>query len=664
MPGIISGNQDSPAAIMAIIAAGIAGSAAATATNQELFATVIIAIALTTLLTGVFYTILGRFELGSLVRFLPYPVIGGFLAGTGWLLVVGAVGLMADLPVNLDGLAELVGAGTLWRWLPGLLFALVLMVGLERIGHAFALPGALIVAVLVFYIVAWFKGYSVGQLEDQGWLIGPFPGGNLLQPLPWGELNNVDWGAILGQLPNIGTLVLLSAVGLLLNASGLEIVAQKDIDINRELRAGGVANLVVGFTGGLVGFHMLSLSSLRIRLGPGGRLAGIVVALICLFVLVAGAGILSLFPKVIGGGLLLYLGLAFLKEWVYDTWFRLPLIEYSVIVFILIIIISVGFLEGIAVGIVAAIVLFVVAYSRVDVVRNELTGRHVSSRLSRSLQAQSYLYDHGDSLYILRLQGFIFFGTADRLLNQVRDRLNDPDLTAVEYITLDLHRVTGLDFTALTSLSKMRMLVVESGAMLVIVEASDVVRQQLQRGGLPADDYIRYLDTLDRGLEWIEERVLAAVEPSDVESPQTLTEQLSGQRLDADGLRRMFSLLERLEMGQGEYLMKQGDSPGDLYFIESGQATAQLEYPDRPPVRLQTMGGGHVLGELGFYLNQPRTASVIMDEPGVVYRLTRTRLEEMEMEAPDSASLIHRLIVHLLAERVTHLVNTVNALEQ
>jgi SulP family sulfate permease len=486
----------------------------------------------------------------------------------------------------------------------------------------------------------------------------------MADPLPWNELGQVKWAAIASQLPNVGTLILLSTVGILLNASGLEIVARKDIDINRELRGGGVANLVVGSVGGLVGYHWLSLSSLRIRLGPGGRLAGIVVAIICLFVLVAGAGFLSLFPKMIGGGLLLYLGLTFLKEWVYDTWFRLPLIEYSVIFFILVVIIGVGFLEGIAVGVVAAIVLFVVAYSRVNVVRNVLSGRHVSSRASRDIQAQQYLYEQGESLYILRLQGFIFFGTADRLLNQVRDRLENPDLPDVRVVLLDLRRVTGLDSTALTSLSKMRLLVLERTATLLMVEASDAVRQQLQRGGLPAGEYVRYHDTLDRGIEWVENTQLARANWPDRGSVQSIVDQLGSRLPDTAGLDILASLLERLEMEQGEYLMKQGDAATDLFFIESGQVTAQLEYNDRPPVRLQTMGGGHVLGELGFYLDQPRTASVIMDEPGVVYRLTRKRLGQMENQEPEIASLVHRLIVHLLAERVTHLVNTVNALEQ
>ncbi len=122
--------------------------------------------------------------------------------------------------------------------------------------------------------------------------------------------------------------------------------------------------------------------------------------------------------------------------------------------------------------------------------------------------------------------------------------------------------------------------------------------------------------------------------------------------------------MERLEVSEGDYLMKQGDAPSDLFFIESGQATAQLEPRGGSPIRLQSMGGGHVLGELGFYLNQPRTASVIMDTPGVVYRLSLRRLEQIEKEAPDAASLLHRLIVNLLAERVTHLVNTVEALER
>ena len=92
--------------------------------------------------------------------------------------------------------------------------------------------------------------------------------------------------------------------------------------------------------------------------------------------------------------------------------------------------------------------------------------------------------------------------------------------------------------------------------------------------------------------------------------------------------------------------------------------TAQLEFADRKPVRLETMRGGRVVGEIGFYLNQPRTAAVVTDEVSTVYRLSRASLKKMEQNDPEAASAFHQGIIRLVSERLTHLINTVDALQQ
>ena len=95
------------------------------------FATVLVAIGMSTLLTGIVFFALGRFRLGSLIRFIPYPVIGGFLAGSGWILSQGSITVMTGLPLTLDNLPALIGPDMVVKWLPGLGFACALMVTLR-----------------------------------------------------------------------------------------------------------------------------------------------------------------------------------------------------------------------------------------------------------------------------------------------------------------------------------------------------------------------------------------------------------------------------------------------------------------------------------------------------------------------------------------------------
>jgi SulP family sulfate permease len=141
--------------------------------------------------------------------------------------------------------------------------------------------------------------------------------------------------------------------------------------------------------------------------------------------LLAGAPLLALFPKPILGGLLLFMGLSFLVEWVIDAWFKLPRADYAVVLLILVVIGATNFLIGVGVGLVAMVVLFVVNYSRVDVVRHALSGAEMKSNVERCAYHRRVSRKLGQHIYILELQGFVFFGTANTLLEWIRARVTD-----------------------------------------------------------------------------------------------------------------------------------------------------------------------------------------------------------------------------------------------
>ncbi|MCB9434377.1 MAG: SLC26A/SulP transporter family protein [Ardenticatenaceae bacterium] len=657
LPGALGNSQDIPSAILAGIVVTISQSIAGSAPPQEVFLTNIAAISTATLATGIFLWILGQFKLGSLVRFFPYPVVGGFLAGTGWLITKGAFSMMANQPLSIAFLQQ----DMLLRWVPGLVFALALFLILRYANHSLIIPGMVIGGTLLFYLVAFLSG-SAANLSAQGWVLGPFPQGGLWHPISLASLDKVHWSAIGNQAINLTTIPIMSAMALLLNGTGLELATQRDMNLNHELKITGIANIFVGLTGGVAGYHSLGSSSINYKLGVNGRLAGLITTLICLIALLFGASALSLFPKVVLGGLLLYLGLSFLKDWVYHAWFRLPKLDYFVVILILLVTAFVGFLEAVGVGLVTAVILFVINYSRIDIVRHELSGTTLHSRVTRPPRQQQLLDQHGDHLYILRLQGFIFFGTADNLLNTIRSRINHSDLSAPRYIILDFRRVTAIDSTASLSFSKLKQLAEAKDIILVLAEMSPTIQQQLQKGDFGASSHIHIAPDLDRALEWCEQQLLQTFDTT----PNT-TQEL-GQRLQMlltnnGKVKELVNYLERQEVPPGHYLIKQGDAPDALYFIESGQVTAQLERPNQEPIRLQTMRGGHVVGEIGFYLGQQRSAAVVADEPSIVYRLSLDTLKQMEANDSDIASTLHQLIVHRLAERVNHLVTAVNALQ-
>jgi SulP family sulfate permease len=659
-PGLVAGLQDSAVAILALVSAAIVQSMPASATPQETFATVVAAVALASLLTGVAFLILGYFKLGDLIRYIPYPVIGGFLAGTGLLLVQGAVLVMIDAPLG----PSLTRPDLLAKWLPGLAFAVLLLVVSRRSGHFLIMPGMLLAASVIFFVVLWLAHITTAEATAQGWLLGSLPEGGLWQPPTLSDLGRVNWSVLRGQVGSLAAIVLVSVLSLLLNATGIELVTGHEMDLNRELTVAGVANLVAGLGGGMVGFHVLSDTALVHKMGVRGRMGGIVLSAVCGAVLLAGGALLSLFPNFVLGGLLLFLGLGFLIEWVYDAWFTLPRIDYLLVVLILVVIGAVGFLQGVGLGVVVAVILFVVDYSRIGVVKHQLSGISHRSNVERPRLYRQLLRRKGHWLHILKLHGFIFFGTANRLFEQVRRRANDLSSPSPRYVVLDFRLVTGLDSSAAFSFAKMRQLAEREDIVLVFTHLSTEIRRQLEKVAFEGGE-VRVFPDLDHGVEWCEDQMIATFESVGLAvRPQTLMQQLGDALSQADGFADLRKYLSRKEVQPGDCLVRQGDAPGGIYFIETGRVTCQLELADGSTVRLRTMDAGTVVGELGTYLNAPATASVVAGQPTTLLHLSVDALRQMEAEDPALALAFHRFMAELMAERVASTNDTIEALLQ
>lgn len=652
-PGMIATTQDGPAIVIALVAATLAAVAPA---GSATYATVVATIALTTLASGATFVVLGQLRLGSLVRYLPYPLVGGFLAGTGWLLALGGISVMTGVTPDIRSLPSLLAPTVLPQWLPGMLLAAVITVALRRSRHALVLPGLLVGAGALFYGWMWITGTTLAAAQGRGWLLGPFPDQALWAPVTPALLDQVGWGTIAGQTGTLATAIAIGVIGLLLNVSGLELVRREEIDLNRELRAAGLAQLAAGVLGSPPGYHMLSLSLLGHRMGARSRLFGGVVSAIFGAAFLFGADLLALVPRVVLGGMVSYLGLSLLVEWLYDAWFRLPRLDYALIALILTLIALFGILPGMMAGLLIAVALFVVAYSRVDAVKHALSGSSIKSRMTRAVKQQRLLREHGNQILVVQLQGFLFFGTAHTLFQRLRRRVADTQLPRLRFLLIDFRLVPGLDSTALLSAAKVVQLADDAGFVLVFTGLAPQLLEQFERGLLQnvGSTRIRIFPDQDRGLEWCENQLLAVLD----NQPDSELSELMPE------LDHLLARFERREVAPGDYLMRQGDEPDDMFFVASGQVTAWLEPADGSPVRLETMRGGRFVGELGFFLGRRRTAAVVADEPSTLYRITKRDLQRLEQSDPAAAAEFHQLVARLLSERVVHLIDTVDALQR
>ncbi|MGE5072120.1 MAG: SulP family inorganic anion transporter, partial [Anaerolineae bacterium] len=615
------------------------------------------------LLMAATFLLLGWFKASGFVRYIPYPVVGGFLAGTGFLLAKGAFSVMTGMSMRLADVPRLLEPEQLVRWLPGMSLALVLLVLLRRSRNALIMPATLVAAAVIFYVCLLVSGTSVAHALKVGWLLGPFPRGGLYRPLGPADLLMVDWVAILHQVDKIATILVLSVVALLLNAGGLEVTVRQDIDLDQELRSAGLANLLAGLGGAAVGYEALSLSVLAQRIGGRTRLSGLISAFVCGIVLLFGASVVSYIPKMVLGGTLLYLGLAFLIEWLIDAWRTLPAVDYVLVWFILAIIVAFGFLQGITAGVFIAAIFFVIAYSRVNIISNVLNGRNYHSNVDRPTAHRELLAQHGEEIYILRLQGFIFFGTIQNILQHVRARLaKQPKLC---YLVIDFHRVTRLDSSAVFGITRLRQLAMTNSVWMVWTQVPSAIQQQLRAGGLvdETDESFIILPTLDHGMEWCENKQLAGQGITDITGfVELVQEQLRRELRGRGDVDRMMKYLERRTLEKGEYLIHEGDPGNEMYFVETGMLSVQLEMPDGQVMRLRTIRGGATVGEISLYLGTRRTSSVVASRATTVYGLTAEALDAMRTNDPEMAAILHEWIARLLAERLTENNRTIEAL--
>lgn len=649
MPWTIAGPQDITGAILGLAAASIA-TRMPPAANYT-FLTVVLVMGVTSLSTGAVFLILGSFRLGDLIRYVPYPVIGGFLAGTGWLLVKGGVVIMTGTSLSWTTISAYGRGGMVTKWMLVTVLAALLVWGSRRYRHPLVVPAALAAIVALFYLVLLASGSSLGGAEAGGWLLGPFPRGDLWKPWTLEALGRADWGQLSHQAGTVASAVVVGVLALLLNATGIEMAVDGDLNLNRELRAAGAANVLIGVAGGMPGYHKLSATALAHSLGARTRMVAVVAAGVCAMALVVGASAVSLLPRLAIGGLVAYLGLNLLMEWVYDAWFRLGQTEYLLVLAILVVIAAVGFLPGVAAGTGVALVLFVVESSRTEVVTGEFTASTLPSNMDRAPAEQAVVSARSEAIHIMRLQGFLFFGTANRLLQRIRDRAEDPGLAPLEFLVLDFKRVSGIDSSAVLTFVKMSRVGRAERFCIVLTGVASVVDRRLRRGALGTDENVRILPDLDRGVQWCEDRILQEHDRQGCSLPAAMPE-LIGLTGPTSEYGPLSAYLEELRVPAGQVLIREGDFSDDLFVLQSGRLSSLMERPGGGTVRLRTMGPGTVVGEVGFYRGEQRTASVVADTPSVVYRLSKQALETMEERYPQAAADLHRMVAGLLAERL------------
>lgn len=630
-----SGPEPATVPVLAAITAGIAASVS----GPALLPTTMMALALTAATVGLLWWLGGRRGWGELMRYIPYPVIGGFIGSIGWLMVTGGLGVSASESFSLSrAWAWLHGAGD-WRLLAGLLLGIAIWRATLRFTHPLTLPIVLAVGALAVHAALALAGLDITSARAAGWLLSSFTQPQVM--LPWwpDALAQVRWDAIAAQVPLMASAVIVATIGLLLSDTSLEVAWDEDADINRDLRVLGQANLAAAGVGALVGGISISRSLLNRAAGAQGRGSNWLNAGFCTVAMIGGGPLIALVPRPLLGGVLIYLGLGMLKAWLIDSRQRLPRREYTIVVTMVLLTAVFGFLPAVCAGVLACCLEFTAMSARLAPVRRLLRRSQWPSKTERGAAQNVVLQHDGDGLHIVELQGALFFGSTSQMARQV-----DPLFGAGgRCLLFDFRHVKALDTSAGQSLARLFKAARRRGLRVELSGLTPVQRATLQAGGalLPGT---REHGDVDAAVDAWDVEVLAqhagplpaAWMPPEFET-RWLDEVFEGQRLPA-----------------GAVLFAQGDPADALYLVRSG-CIAIHAHGDGPPTLLRTVHAGSVIGEMGFLRGLPRSATATVVDEAQLWVLDRARFEQQVQREPRFESALLRLFLSQMASRVEQL---------
>ncbi|WP_408426975.1 SulP family inorganic anion transporter [Paraburkholderia azotifigens] len=649
----IAGPDSNATAFLAGVAAGVASSVRADGGSpQTILLTVLIAIALCSVVTGIVLYAIGSSKRSRSLQFLPYPVVGGFLAGTGYLLLAGAFRVLTGESPQWHTLPVLTHLHWL-AWMPALFIGVLTTILTRGRQHIAALPFVLACGIVLFYLSLHLAGLSIDDARNMGLLLPHvklhfFPDMHVPAPLANGA---IDWAAIAAHLPETLVVTSASAITILMNSTAIGAATGEDIDLNREMRAAGLANIASGLLGGMVGYQSYNRSMLNARAGATSRMAGVFAALACLVALIASPDLVALFPVPVLVGLQLFMGLRLLMQWLVGAYARLNWYEYALVPGILAVVAFYGVVAGVIAGVIAACVMFTLLYGRVSCVRMAFDATTRTSTVERSIEDAARLRELGTQLCGMCLQGFLFFGTANSILQRVRERLAANDAAPVRYVVLDFASTNGMDASVSIAFVKLRQLCASSGADLVLTALPARSRSLLVKTGT-LNLRIHEFATLDAGLEWIEDTLLGSGSAMQASGEQNLRFTLA-PHFTPSALDRLCACLEVRDLDAGQLLFSRGE-PGDaLYIVESGRVAVSLPLPDGRLVRLRSFGPGTVVGEMAVYTQTTRSADVIAEAPTRAHRLSVPALLALEREDPVAAQQFHRFLIKTIASRLT-----------
>lgn len=660
LPFAIAAPDSSTAAVTGILAASLVERVEAANLSAPLLSPVLITLGLSTALTGIVLCGLGLTRMGRAIRYVPYPVVGGFLGATGLLIVMGAIRVITNHPVQLGTLLSFTNSVTLSELCAACAMAVVLYLTWHRSRNPFGLPIILVGGVLTAHLAFWVAGVSLEEARAMGWTFQPPPQATFMMPWHTDDLARYPWFAVPDLLGNLVAVIFVTASSTLFNTTGIEVAVHREANLERELNVTGTANILAGVLGGYPGCSSISRSVLNFSSGGRGRLSGLTVSALSLLMLAVAPELLGFIPKFVLGGLLLYLGADQLHKWIIESRKRLSKLEYLSLIAIIVIIVAWGFVPGILIGVVIGCATFAFSAARVELIKYSFDGSEYRSSLDRSRDDQEVLLAHGGKIQGLNLQSYLFFGSANRLYQHVKQLLHErPEC---RYLLFDFKLVTGVDSSAAYSFAQIKRSAGDLGVELILVHLS-VAAEKVLRSSDFIRDGVTIIPELDRALEWCENELISQHQGL-AQEEASLRDWFTGILDSEDDADELIRRCQRLEVEAGDVIVQAGGPADSMHFILDGRVGIMVPADDDRTTRVRSLGRYTTIGEMGLVSRTPRSATIQAEVDSVLYVLNTHQFDAIRTEDPALSQKLLTYFVSVMAERLTFANRTIAVLRR
>jgi SulP family sulfate permease len=611
-------------------------------------------------LAGFFQFLFGLVRMGSVLKHTPYPVLAGFQNAAAILLFLVQVSnvlgyenltpithLLDNLP-NLKPMSLLVGAVTIFAtWNAKRILSKVPPV----------ITGVAIGTAAYYLLIAVGLGAHLGAVIGPGafFSFGIFPLPEFVKLAAHPEALSLLPTLVAGALG----LAFVASLDALMCAKILEGAGTRP-DSNRRLMRLGLGNMLAGSMGGITGGINLGPSILNRAYGAKTPLSVVVNSSVVLFTLCVLLPWVGLLPRAALSGAIMVIAYQHLDASTVQMVRKLVAgrlrnqhqmaLDLAVIVTVALLAIVTSIVTAVFIGVLVAMVLFLLRMSR-SVVRASYGCAHVRSRKRRDAAQENMLALKAASIRVLVLEGALFFGTAERLIDYIEALVRD----GAQTIILDLRHITDIDSTGARLLYEAFVVLKGKGVPLLLchMNAKSQGSQRLDEVGLlTALTRGQIFQDTDRAIEWAEDRLILAAGEHNSDQKHPLEHQALFMGMSVHDRDLATQFFSPRSFQKGETLFRQGDAGEEMFVIVQGTASVHLANQSGGTTRLVTFSAGTMFGELAILDHQPRSATVTAEESLECYSLSNAAFASLKEKSPTVAI---QLAINLGRELGVHL---------